>query len=149
MHGKRPCSHTLAAVHLLTTYLVEDSAMIRENLSATLEELAPVRMVGWAADETTALRWLAQAGHAVDLVIVDIFLQAGSGLAVLRALAALPITMHRVVLSNYATTDIRRKCLALGADRVFDKSHEIEALIAYCAALAAEIGGHRADAVSP
>lgn len=149
MHGRRPSGHTRAAVHLLNTYLVEDSAMIRENLSATLEELAPVRMVGWAADEATALRWLAQAGHAVDLVIVDIFLQAGSGLAVLRALAALPTTMRRVVLSNYATADIRRKCLALGADRVFDKSQELEALIAYCVALASEIGGRHADAVTP
>lgn len=145
MHSPPPRCHTAAAVHLLTTYLVEDSAVIRENLSATLEELAPVRVVGWAADEASALHWLAQAGHAVDLVIVDIFLQAGSGLAVLRALAALPSAMRRVVLSNYATADIRRKCLALGADRVFDKSHEIEALIAYCTALAAEIGGHSAD----
>lgn len=149
MPRRRPNGHTHAAVHLLNTYLVEDSAMIRENLSATLEELAPVRMVGWAADEATALQWLAQAGHAVDLVIVDIFLQAGSGLGVLRALAGLPTTMRRVVLSNYATTDIRRKCLALGADRVFDKSQELEALIAYCVALASELGGHHADAVAP
>ena len=43
-----------------------------------------------------------------------------------------------VVLSNYATQDMRRKCLALGADAVFDKSHEIEALIAYCGRLAAD-----------
>jgi DNA-binding NarL/FixJ family response regulator len=136
-------------VHLLTTYLVEDSAVIRENLSATLEELAPVRMVGWAADEASALHWLAQAGHAVDLLIVDIFLQAGSGLAMLRALAAAPASMHRVVLSNYATTDIRRKCLALGAERVFDKSHEIEALIAYCVTLAGKIGGPGADTPPP
>ena len=42
-----------------------------------------------------------------------------------------------VVLSNYATPDVRRKCLELGADRVFDKSNEIDALIAYCGALAA------------
>jgi DNA-binding NarL/FixJ family response regulator len=42
-----------------------------------------------------------------------------------------------VVLSNYTTPDVRLKCLALGADRVFDKSNDIEALIAYCGALAA------------
>jgi DNA-binding NarL/FixJ family response regulator len=45
------------------------------------------------------------------------------------------------MLSNYATPDIRRKCLELGADRVFDKSNDIDALIAYCARLAAGEAG--------
>jgi len=44
------------------------------------------------------------------------------------------------VLSNYATADIRRKCLELGADRVFDKSNEIDALIEYCAQLPVDQG---------
>ena len=44
--------------------------------------------------------------------------------------------VKRVVLSNYATRDMRERCKALGADRVFDKSHELEELIAYCARLA-------------
>jgi hypothetical protein len=32
---------------------------------------------------------------------------------------------------------MRSNCLALGAQRVFDKSNEIEALMAYCTDLAA------------
>ncbi|MGZ8260491.1 MAG: hypothetical protein ACXWUL_08070, partial [Caldimonas sp.] len=48
--------------------------------------------------------------------------------------AGLPAKL--VVLSNYATPDMRRKCLELGADRVFDKSNEIDALILYCCRLA-------------
>jgi len=36
------------------------------------------------------------------------------------------------VLSNYATPEVRRSCLALGAAQVFDKSHDIEALVRYC-----------------
>jgi CheY-like chemotaxis protein len=117
---------------LLNTYIVEDSPLIRENLIATLEELAPVRVVGSAEDESTALRWLADPSHPVDLVIVDIFLKSGSGLGVLRAAQAMPQRYRLVVLSNYATSDMRRNCLALGAERVFDKSHEIDALIQYC-----------------
>ena len=31
---------------------------------------------------------------------------------------------------------MRRKCLELGADRVFDKSNEIDGLILYCCRLA-------------
>lgn len=148
MHSARACRHTRPAVHPLTTYLVEDSEMIRENLSATLEELAPVRVVGWAADEASALQWLAQPGHQADLLIIDIFLRSGTGLGVLRALADLPAARHCVVLSNYATAEIRAKCLALGADRVFDKSREIEALLAYCTTLATEIGKRGHDAAS-
>ncbi|HSW05690.1 response regulator transcription factor [Aquabacterium sp.] len=121
----------------LKTYLVEDSPVIRESLIATLEELGPVDVVGTAEDESTAVQWLAKPDHPVDLVIVDIFLKHGSGLGVLRA-AHGPLYHHAlVVLSNYATEEMRRKCLELGADRVFDKSNDIDALIHYCGRLAA------------
>ena len=120
----------------LKAYIVEDSAVIRESLIATLEELGPVAVVGTAEDETTAVRWLTLASNEFDLVIVDLFLKHGSGLGVLKAAHSLRPRRHMVVLSNYATKDMRRKCLELGADRVFDKSNEIDALIHYCAQLA-------------
>jgi DNA-binding NarL/FixJ family response regulator len=120
----------------LKTYIVEDSPVIRENLIATLEELGPVEVVGTAEDESTAVDWLARPGQTFDLVIVDIFLKSGSGLAVLKMAHALAQHHKLVVLTNYATPDMRQKCLALGADRVYDKSHEIDALISYCGRLA-------------
>jgi DNA-binding NarL/FixJ family response regulator len=120
----------------LQTYIVEDSPVIRENLIATLEELAPVRVVGTAADEDTAVRWLSLPGRAVDLVIVDLFLKGGSGLGVLRSVQAMPQRHVMVVLSNYVTPDMRRQCLTLGAAQVFDKSHDLDALILYCSRLA-------------
>jgi len=127
-------------MHQLKTYIVEDNPVIRESLIVTLEELAPVKVVGTAVDESTAVEWLKHPGNHADLVIVDIFLKAGSGLGVLRAAAGLPQRQRLVVLSNYATADIRRKCLELGADRVFDKSNDIDALIEYCAQLPAQPG---------
>jgi DNA-binding NarL/FixJ family response regulator len=72
----------------LKTYLVEDSAVIRESLIAALEELGPIEVVGTAEDEACAVQWLTQ-GNQFDLVIVDIFLKGGSGLGVLRAANAL------------------------------------------------------------
>ena len=121
----------------LKTYIVEDSPVIRESLIATLEELVPMKVVGTAEDEWTAVQWLAGPGNEAELVIVDIFLKRGSGMGVLRSAQELRQKRNMVVLSNYATPDVRRKCLELGADRVFDKSNEIDALIAYCGALAA------------
>jgi DNA-binding NarL/FixJ family response regulator len=144
----------------LQTFIVEDSALIRENLIATLEELAAVQVVGTAEDEASAVLWLAQPEHPIDLVIIDIFLKAGSGLGVLRAAglvgndplneALAPPKPKMVVLSNYATPDLRRKCLELGADRVFDKSNDIEALLSYCGRLAAGGSGEtRPGALAP
>ncbi|EHR69973.1 response regulator containing a CheY-like receiver domain and an HTH DNA-binding domain [Burkholderiales bacterium JOSHI_001] len=137
---------------VLKTFIVEDSPVIRDNLIATLEELVPVQVVGTAEDETTALAWLGRSEApeaAVDLVIVDIFLKGGSGLGVLRKAVALPRGAKLVVLSNYATTDMRKRCLELGADRVFDKSGEIDALIHYCARLAAGETGDTAPGALP
>lgn len=130
------------SMHPLRAYIVEDSQVIRDNLIATLEELVPVEVVGTAEDEGTAVRWLSQAHQPVDLVIVDIFLKSGSGLGVLKATHELGPRHNVVVLSNYATPDIRRKCMELGADKVFDKSNEIDALIQYCTRLAGGDTGH-------
>lgn len=121
----------------LKTYIVEDSPVIRENLIATLEELGPIEVVGTAEDEASAVQWLSQSANSFDLAIVDIFLTQGSGLGVLKSVGALPLSHTVVVLSNYATPEMRRKCLELGAARVFDKSHEIDDLLVYCCRLAA------------
>jgi DNA-binding NarL/FixJ family response regulator len=118
------------------TFIVEDSPIIRENLVAALEEFTPVKVVGTAVDEPSAVRWLMGAENVCDLVIIDIFLKTGSGLGVLKSAVQSGRTGKRVVLTNYATADMRSKCAALGADRVFDKSQELEELIAYCARLA-------------
>jgi DNA-binding NarL/FixJ family response regulator len=128
----------------LKTYIVEDSPVIRENLIAALEELVPLQVVGTADDEATAVRWLSDPNIVCDLLIVDIFLKGGSGLGVLSATSAARKPMKRVVLSNYATPDMRRKCRELGADRVFDKSNEIDALIQYCSRLASGDSGYSA-----
>ena len=120
----------------LKTYIVEDSAVIRDNLIATLQELTAVEVVGFAEDERSATAWLGKSANNARLVIVDIFLKSGSGLGVLQAAASMTERRKWVVFSNYATPAMRSKCLALGADRLFDKSTEIDALIAYCDRLA-------------
>lgn len=121
----------------LLCFLVEDSLVIRQNLIATLEEMLGASVVGVAEDEATAVRWMQDSPQTCDLMIIDIFLRAGSGLGVLTAAARLRPAMRRVVLTNYATDDMRRRCLELGAERVFDKSAELEELLAFGAALQA------------
>jgi hypothetical protein len=43
---------------------------------------------------------------------------------------------------------MRRKCLQLGADKVFDKSNEIDGLISYCSRLATGEGDSVSGALS-
>ena len=118
----------------LKTYIVEDNATIRDNLLATLEELAGIETAGTAEAENEGKTWLVTHGDQWDLAIVDLFLKQGSGLGVLEACRNRKPHQKVIVLSNYATADIRQRCAQLGVDAVFDKSNEIEALIDYCIA---------------
>ena len=116
----------------LKTYLVEDNSTIRENLLGTLEELTCIEPVGFAETEADATRWLRDRHSEWNLAIVDLFLKQGSGLGVLQDCRGRRSNQKVIVLSNYATPDIRRRCTLLGVDAVFDKSTEIDALVDYC-----------------
>ena len=116
----------------LKTYLVEDNPTIRDNLIATLEELADIETVGTSDSENEAKVWLQENPQQWDLAILDLFLKQGSGLGVLAACRDRKPSQKVVVLSNYATSDIRQRCAQLGVDAVFDKSNEIDALVEYC-----------------
>jgi len=116
----------------LRTYIVEDNATIRENLIGTLEELARIETVGIAETEDEGRAWLLANPEGWDLAIVDLFLKQGSGLGILSACRKRNADQKLVVLSNYATPDVRTRCAQLCVDAVFDKSNEIDALVDYC-----------------
>ena len=128
-------TESMSTDHAVTAYLVEDNPVIRDNLVAALEELVPMRILGSAASEADAVRWMDAPHPRCDVMIVDLFLNTGSGLGVLRALQSRNLSCRPVVLSNYVNTDMRNRCLALGALQVFDKSTDIDELVAWCAAI--------------
>ncbi|MES2979645.1 MAG: response regulator [Pseudomonadota bacterium] len=124
----------------LKTFIVEDNATIRENLTATLEELACIEPVGSAENEKDAKNWLTRADNAWDLAIVDLFLRQGTGLGVITACQNRRVDQKVVVLTNYATPEVRSRCAELGVDAVFDKSNEIDALLEMCLRLGERLG---------
>ena len=85
-----------------------------------------------AETEDEGTQWLSTHAEQWDLAIVDLFLRQGSGLGVLAACRTRRPGQKMVVLSNYATPDVRMRCAQLGVDAVFDKSNEIDALVDYC-----------------
>lgn len=116
----------------LRAFIVEDNVTIRENLIEALAELAEVETVGIAETESEGTFWLTANAAHWDIAIVDLFLRQGSGLGVLAACKQRASHQRIVVLSNYATADVRARCTQLGVDAVFDKSNEIDALVDYC-----------------
>ena len=97
------------------TYLVEDNPVIRENLVGFLEDVADATVVAHAAGEREAVDWLAHHRDGWDMAIVDLFLEEGNGLGVLDAVRRRAAHQKVVVLSNYATPDMRARSKALGA----------------------------------
>ena len=113
------------------TYLVEDNPVIRENLVGFLEDVADTTVVAHASGEQEAVQWLDGHRDGWDMAIVDLFLQECNGFGVVDACRNRASHQKVVVLSNYATADMRERSRALGADAFFDKSAEIDQLLAY------------------
>ena len=128
----------------LKAFIVEDQAQIRDSLVEALAELGKIEAVGFAADEKSAIAWLCDPANPWDIAIVDLVLVpgGGSGFGVLQALRNRPVTRKMIVLTGTANPQVRRHCEEMGADGVFDKAMETEAMLDYCVALARASGGH-------
>ena len=112
--------------------LVVDSPLLRRLLTETLDEIEGVQVCGFAETESQALEQLE--GKSVDLAIVDIELAQGSGVGVLRALKNFPERYglpNKVVFTNYAHSAMRQRCQELDIDAFFDKSLQMNDLVAY------------------
>jgi DNA-binding NarL/FixJ family response regulator len=127
----------------LKAFIVEDQPASRDSLVEALTELAGIEAVGWAPDEKTATAWLRNPANQWDIAIIDLVLEAGgSGFGVLQSLRGRSSVQKMVVLTGTANPQVRRHCEEMGADGVFDKAMETEAMLDYCVALARAAGGH-------
>lgn len=128
----------------LKAYVVEDIPAIRDGLVDALSELAGMDCAGSSGDEKTAVAWLRNPANHWDIAIVDLALEpgGGSGFGILQALRQRAPTQKMVVLTGTAAPEVRRRCEAMGADGVFDKAMETEAMLDYCVKLARAAGGH-------
>ena len=116
----------------LITYLVEDNPIILTNLIETLSELVNLEITAYSTSQSEASQWLQSHRGLWHLAIVDLFLKQGTGLGVLAACRDRAPYQKVVILTNYATPEIRERSAALGADAVFDKSTELDRLMSFC-----------------
>jgi len=108
----------------MNVVIVEASITIRAQLRALLARERRIRVVGEAACEQSAIEVIAQTQP--DAVLMDLALQPGSGLRVLRAMRQLGLGARVIVLSNSYYEEMRRACAEHGISGFFDKSHQTE-----------------------
>ncbi|MBI5912618.1 MAG: response regulator transcription factor [Betaproteobacteria bacterium] len=106
----------------LLVFLVEDSAAIRARLAATIRAISGAELVGEASTVGAAIDGIRSTRPSA--VILDLQLEDGSGLDVLKAVHPFSPTLHVAVLTNYATDQHRRACMDAGAEYFLDKSSD-------------------------
>lgn len=127
----------LETVVELRVFLVEDIQRMRGLLSDLFASMGGFTVVAQASTEAEANLWLEDNPGQWDLAIVDLVLDQGAGMNVIRRCKADPNGGRIVVFSSYATPGVRQHCLDLGADAVFDKS-DTEGFIAWLSDLGAQ-----------
>jgi CheY-like chemotaxis protein len=109
--------------------LIEDSAVLTRRLIDLLSEPGRVEVAAQASTQSEAVMRLQEG--AFDVLVVDIELAEGNGVAVIRHARQLyppdaqPLV---VVLTNYASDFVRDHCFAAGADYFLDKMRDIALL---------------------
>ena len=111
----------------LRVLLVEDSPVIREAVVELIESNGKARVAYATDSETAAVGELNS--RAYDVFIVDLRLREGSGFGVLRALQKAHPDALTIVLTNYTSDAIRKRCAELGVRFFFDKSSEFEGIV--------------------
>jgi DNA-binding NarL/FixJ family response regulator len=107
-------------------FLADDSAMIRERVAAMLAARA-MDIVGHAETPQGSIDGILAARP--DVVVLDVQLEGGSGLQVLRAVKETAPDIAFVVFSNNSGPAYRKRFLGEGAQRFLDKSTEFDQLV--------------------
>lgn len=132
-HETTPTEDTVA----LNVFVVEDSPAVRDIMLEQLTDLPDVICAGTADSEIDAIEELRRT--ACDILILDIKLKVGTGIGVLRAIAAggwLKPPPTRIIFSNYTDHAFRTLAKSLGATHFFDKTRDFPTLLALISEMA-------------
>lgn len=107
---------------MMKVFIVEDSATMLKELQSTLSGIPGVTVVGHAVDEAGAIERI-NALHP-DVVTLDLRLETGSGIDVLKNVKKHHAGIKVVVLTNCTKEAYAKYCMHVGADHFFDKSFQ-------------------------
>jgi DNA-binding NarL/FixJ family response regulator len=109
----------------LRVFLVEDLLRMRGLLGDLFATMGGIEVVATATTEAEANLWLEEHPGGWDVAVIDLVLEQGAGMNVIRRCKADPNGGRVVVFSSYATPGVRQHCIDLGADAVFDKGDTV------------------------
>lgn len=104
--------------------VTDDSMVVRQRLTEMLEEIDTIEVIDQAASIRESLNSFRT--NVPDVVILDIRLPDGSGIEALRSIKSERPHTIVIMLTNFPTSQYRRRCIDFGADFFFDKSTEYQ-----------------------
>jgi YesN/AraC family two-component response regulator len=111
----------------LRVVIADDTAKIRDSLSALVAPLNDVEVIATADTGTHALELIRTLKP--DIATLDIRMPGLNGINVLETLRNEKLTTTFIVLTGLDEAEYRRRCFAAGADYFFHKSTEFEQVI--------------------
>jgi DNA-binding NarL/FixJ family response regulator len=117
--------HAMVSEGSIKVFLADDSLQIRQRVNALLAT-AQMAIVGEGATPASCIEGILNS-HP-DVVVLDVQLEGGSGLQVLKAVKTADPQVAFVVFSNNSGPAYRKRYLGEGAVRFLDKSTEFDQL---------------------
>jgi DNA-binding NarL/FixJ family response regulator len=108
----------------LKVFIADDSALVRERLTALISEIEGVEVVGQAGDVPEVLEGIQHLRP--DAVTLDIRMPGNNGIQVLEAIKKSTAAPVVIMLTAFPYPQYRKKCLEAGADYFFDKATEFD-----------------------
>jgi DNA-binding NarL/FixJ family response regulator len=107
-------------------FIADDSLIVRERLVDMCNRLECTEVIGQAQNVPEAIDGIEKL-HP-EVVILDAQMPGGNGIEVVHRLKQGAARPFVIMLTNYAYSAFRQKCLATGADFFLDKTNEFDQL---------------------
>lgn len=118
-----------------TILIADDHPIFREGLRKVIETKRGGRIVGEAADGTTAIQLIQQ--HKPDIAVLDIVIPQPNGLGVLRTIQRQRLPVAVVILTMFKEEDLFNEAMDLGAKGYVLKENTVSDIIACLQSVAA------------
>jgi DNA-binding NarL/FixJ family response regulator len=119
----------------IETVLFEDQHSVQSAVADMLKAVGEFRVIATLSTEAEGLAWAEQHAGKWKLAVIDLVLNQGNGISLISRCRKASPEGRIVVFSGFVSPGIRKHCMRLGADAVFDKS-DPPGFMSYCRQLA-------------
>ncbi len=111
----------------MNVFLVDGSSILRQRLRRMLANLSGIQVVGEAGQVQVARDAIVR--QKPDVVLMDIDLSDGNGIALLQSIKKTELVPRVIILTDDFYPPYRQKCIEAGADFFFIKSMQFDLII--------------------